>query len=313
MLRDYDLLRRPLELHGSGNADTPVSAKGGGRLRAAWGEALVSSSRGSSWRDSTENCCPELEPCGGPCQYQADIGESSQWSNGKLFVANSCSATSTVGLAAAARSACSVGNVLERRRCGDDADLRHQAIAMSSHCCLNCHPAALSHRDLRPGESGAMNTCSTPSSSRSRSVLREVNSQARFESLHQDAAFRKQRQERARQEKLRQEEAENKAMLRPSARRAWEPQWAKEQGEAFTRRMIKLEVKRVSEAWKREQDEMRECSFAPRLISQRGGSRGSRGRQNKQAGDELSRSASESSLGRCVAIAWDIDAPSEVD
>lgn len=285
-------------------------------MRAAWGQALASNDQGSSWRDSTENRCQELEPCSGPCQYsapQADIERSSQLLAQSLCLEGSSSATSTIGLAAAARNACSKGNLLEWRRCGDDADQPPQAIAMSTHCCWNCRPASLSQRGHRQGESGVSNGCSTPSSSRSRSVLREVNSQARFESLHQDAAFRRQRQQRVREEKLRQKEAEKTAMLRPSAQRAWEPQWAKEQSEAHKRRMARLEAQRLSEAYRREQEEMRECSFAPRLISQRGSSRCSRGRQSKQAGGGPSRSVSEHSLGRCVSIAWDIDAPSQVD
>lgn len=75
------------------------------------------------------------------------------------------------------------------------------------------------------------------------------------------------RREEAGNEKLQREEEEVKQMLPPPPKRAWELRWAKEQSAAYKKKQQALEEKREWVAASRDEQELKECSFAPRLVT----------------------------------------------
>lgn len=104
----------------------------------------------------------------------------------------------------------------------------------------------------------------------SRHVLREVNTQARFEALYRDGESRRKRREATEREKIHKEEEEFKMMQtkhQPSRRRAWEPRWANEQALTYVMKQQALEDRRLREAASKENAALKECSFAPRLVA----------------------------------------------
>lgn len=104
----------------------------------------------------------------------------------------------------------------------------------------------------------------------SRRVLREINSQARFEALHRDSECRRMRREVAEQEKLVREEEEAKKLLHPVPRRAFDQRWANSQPAAYAKKLRALEQKRQLQASSKEEEALKECSFAPRFVSKEG-------------------------------------------
>jgi hypothetical protein len=100
-------------------------------------------------------------------------------------------------------------------------------------------------------------------------VLREVNSQARFEALYRDSECRRKRREATEREKMLKEEEEIRILQSrcQPRRRAWEPRWANEQSIAYARKQQALEDRRQREAESKENEALKECSFAPRLVA----------------------------------------------
>lgn len=104
--------------------------------------------------------------------------------------------------------------------------------------------------------------------SSSRSILREINSQARFEALHKDSECRRIRKMQAEREKLEQDREELRRMqLHSAPRRVPELSWADRQAAAYERRMQALEEKRQQAAESRAREELEPCSFAPKLVA----------------------------------------------
>lgn len=103
----------------------------------------------------------------------------------------------------------------------------------------------------------------------SRHILHEVNTQARFEALYRDGECRRKRREAIEREKVHREEEEMKVLQSKCQprRRVWEPRWANEQSIAYARKQQALEDRRQREAVSKENQALKECSFAPRLVS----------------------------------------------
>jgi len=116
------------------------------------------------------------------------------------------------------------------------------------------------------GENSIHNQSSCSSLPASRQVLREINAQARFEALHRDSECRRMRRESGAREKLERDEEAARKLL-PDPGRGWEQKWCNEQPVAYARKLRNLAEKRQAEASAREDEELRECRFAPRLIA----------------------------------------------
>lgn len=138
---------------------------------------------------------------------------------------------------------------------GDDSSIIWEPLASSGRL----------HRSVS-ARSGCSSSSRTTLAT-SRCALKEINAQARFEALHLDSACRRMRREEAENEKSQREEEEVKQLLPPPPKRAWELRWANQQSAAYARRQQALEEKRELAAASRDEQELKECSFAPRLVT----------------------------------------------
>lgn len=175
----------------------------------------------------------------------------SAWHSGVQDPANG---TGLAALAAAAAAKAAA----DREACGADSPGKGTSSA--------CTPPR--RRSTTPGKARLIADESICSSiSAPRSVLQEINSQARFEALHKDGERRRLRKEQYEREKLQREEDEARKFLQPPPRRRASEGWANEQLAAHARRERAREAKRQKENMSRSEQALRECTFAPRLVS----------------------------------------------
>jgi len=170
------------------------------------------------------------------------------------------SRTEFIGAAASSRHAT---HTPVRRLASDDVSPIAQVSSPSSSCILRSS-SARSGGPRRLLDESARSSLST-----SRRVLSEINSKARFEALHRDSECRKMRREVAERERDQRldEEAKQLQNVRPTPQRPWGRQWAKEQSAAYLKKLKALEAKRQQEHSTKEEEELRECSFAPIFYS----------------------------------------------